>query len=94
MLTPELIRYLRSLRKTAVVLLLLHFLDRPTGETEVARILDLSVRSSREMLHSLEHLGLVSRSARLNGYCLTESARALSLLPTSPIQPDIPGRYP
>jgi DNA-binding IclR family transcriptional regulator len=93
MLTPELIRYLRSIRKTAILLILLHILDRPTGETEVARILDISVRSAREMLYSLEQLGLVARTARLNGYHLTPEALQLILLvPPNPSPPTPPGK--
>jgi hypothetical protein len=78
--------FIRSIHKCASTLILLHYLDEPTGETEVARILGISVSNARVLLASLELLGLVVRTGRYNGYQLSREARSLGLInPTDEI---------
>jgi hypothetical protein len=69
----------RSLKKTAIVLMLLFRLDKPVGESEIARILDIHPETTRIYLRSLARLGLVTRTHRFNGWTLTAGGRQMIL---------------
>jgi biotin operon repressor len=83
MLTHEQIKFLRATKNSIVTLLLLHLLDRPTGETELACFLGCSTRTARQQLASLEKLGFAFRLSRYSGYTLTDYARHLKLFDPS-----------
>jgi hypothetical protein len=69
----------RSLKKTAIVLMLWFRLDKPVGESEIARILDIHPETTRIYLRSLARLGLVTRTHRFNGWALTTGGRQMIL---------------
>jgi hypothetical protein len=73
------IELFRSLKKTAIVLMLLFRLDKPVGESEIARILDIHPETTRIYLRSLARLGLVTRTHRFNGWTLTAGGRQMIL---------------
>jgi hypothetical protein len=79
MLDIQAIHLLRSIQKTAHILLLLLMLDRPTGETEIAGILSLSTPAVRGALVSLARIGLVHRDRHKNGYTASPEARLFIL---------------
>jgi hypothetical protein len=69
----------RSLKKTAIVLMLLFRLDKPLGESQIACILDIHPETTRIYLRSLARLGLVTRTHRFNGWTLTAGGRQMIL---------------
>lgn len=78
-LPPNEILIFRSLKKCALVLMLLIRLDKPIGETEISKILDLDPKTVRSNLRSLSTLGWVTRTKFKNGYILTQAGRQLVL---------------
>ena len=79
MFDVKLAMLLRSIRKTAIVVLLLLALNRPTGELEIASILDLDRKTVRSHLRSLSQLGIVTRVDYKNGYLLTQGGLQMAL---------------
>ncbi|MGE5223315.1 MAG: MarR family transcriptional regulator [Omnitrophica WOR_2 bacterium] len=77
MQNPPAIQLLHLIKKTAVVLMLLFHLGRPSGETEIASLLAMDISTTRRALRSLEQAGFVIRSQIRNGYSLTEFSRQL-----------------
>jgi DNA-binding CsgD family transcriptional regulator len=71
------IQMLRTIKKTAVLLLLLARVDTPLGESGIAAILDISRATVRGQLKSLSALGLVVRVSLHNGFLLSELGREL-----------------
>jgi hypothetical protein len=81
---------LRSIKKTAAVLLLIMHLDpKPIGESEVAELLQINRETARLHLKQLSYSRLIARSARFQGYILTHAGRQL-LLTTAENPPSIP----
>jgi hypothetical protein len=78
-LQPREVELFRSLKKTAIVLMLLFRLDKPVGESEIARILDIHPETTRIYLRSLARLGLITRTHRFNGWTLTAGGRQMLL---------------
>jgi hypothetical protein len=64
-------KLLRSIKKTAVVLLTLIKLNRPSGEKELSEILDISQETMRGYLRSLQRVGLVGKISRYRGWIIT-----------------------
>ena len=77
MITAELVQLFRSLKKSAIVLLLLKWAGRPLGEAEVAAILDSSRTTVRAQLKSLAALGYARRVRFHDGFELTELGEGL-----------------
>jgi DNA-binding CsgD family transcriptional regulator len=77
MLPPADVQMLRTIKKTAVLLLLLARVDRPLGESGIAAILDISRATVRGQLKSLSALGLVVRGSLHNGFLLSDLGREL-----------------
>ncbi len=75
---PELMLF-RSLKRTAIVLLLMIRIDKPIGEKDVAAYLDLHPQTARSYLRSLSQLNLIARAQRYNGYILTTLGRQMTL---------------
>ena len=75
---PE-IAILRSLKKTAIILLLMFRLDKPIGRDEMAEILDIDPRTVKNHLNSLLHFGLITRTHYQNGYMLSQYGRQMIL---------------
>ena len=69
----------RSLKRTAIVLLLLFRLDRPVGSNELAAILDIDRKTASGYLKSLAMRQLITRTHRYDGYILTQGGRQLIL---------------
>ncbi len=69
----------RALKKTAIVLMLLFRLDKPVGEGEIARMLDIHPETMRTYLRSLARLGMVTRTHRYQGWTLTGGGRQMIL---------------
>jgi predicted DNA-binding transcriptional regulator len=88
-LSPSHIRTFRLLKHTAIVYLLLLYLDQPTGESEVARILEIDRKTARKHLLSLTYLGLVTRLKRQSGYILTGAGRQMILGESPTEEPNI-----
>lgn len=78
-MTPAEINLFRSLKKSAIVLLLMFRLDKPIGATEISDILEIDIRTSRRYLRSLSRLGYVARIHFHDGYILTNGGRQLIL---------------
>jgi uncharacterized Zn ribbon protein/biotin operon repressor len=76
---PEQLNIIRQIRKTIMILVAMYILGKPTGETEIGRVLDISGKSAREQLDSLERLGYVVRNGRKTGFTLTEEALCLGI---------------
>jgi hypothetical protein len=89
MISAQEIALLRSIRKTAAVLLLIMRLDKPVGETEIAQLLDISPETARTHLRSLSAVNLIARAYSHNGYILTAGGRQL-VLAQSAENPRIP----
>lgn len=79
------VQLLRSIRKTAVVVLVMLQLDRPTGEVEIAEILDINQETARRYLKSLCRVGLATRTGRFQGYTLTGLGSQLVLPMETPV---------
>lgn len=77
MIPAELIQLFRSLKKCAIVLLLMRWAGRPLGEAEVAAILDSSRTTVRVQLKSLAALGYARRVRFHDGFELTELGKGL-----------------
>ena len=88
---PSDIRTFRLLKRTAIVYLLLLYLDRPVGESEIARLLEIDRTTARKHLRSLSTIGVVSRAHFHNGYILTGSGRQMILGEPPLEQPNING---
>ena len=78
-ITPQETRVLRLLKRTAIVLLLLLRLDKPTGETEIARTLEIDNETARTYLRSLADIGLIARANYHHGWILTCAGRQMVL---------------
>jgi DNA-binding GntR family transcriptional regulator len=78
MIPAELIQLLRSLKKSAIIILLMKWAGRPLGEAEVAAILDSSRTTVRAQLNSLCAMGYARRVRFHDGFVLTEKGRACS----------------
>jgi DNA-binding IclR family transcriptional regulator len=78
-MTPEQLKIARCIRKTCIVLIVMYILGRPTGETEISRILKISSKSARELLDSLERVELVVRTGCCASFELTKDALELGL---------------
>jgi len=71
MLPTEEVHMLRSLKKTAIVLLLMLRLDRPISRNQIAAILDIHVQTARDYLRQLSAAGIVAHSSQ--GWILTQA---------------------
>jgi hypothetical protein len=78
-MTPEQLKIVRCIRKTCIVLIVMYILGRPSGETEISRILEISSKSVRDLLDSLERVELVIRTGRCTSFQLTQAALELGL---------------
>jgi DNA-binding MarR family transcriptional regulator len=78
-LQPSEIMFYRNIKKTAIVLVILARLGRPTGPTEIARILDITRETAQAHLESLDTTGLITRSGIRDGWKLTDDGRQLVL---------------
>ncbi len=79
MISQAEIAIFRSLKKTAIILLLMFRLDKPIGRDEIAQILDIDPRTVRNHLNSLLHFGLITRTHYQNGYTLSQFGRQMIL---------------
>jgi hypothetical protein len=77
MIPAELIQLLRSLKKSAIIILLMKWAGRPLGEADVATILDSSRATVRAQLSSLCAMGYAKRVRFHNGFVLTEEGQNL-----------------
>jgi hypothetical protein len=77
MIPADLIQLFRSLKKSAIVILLMKWAGRPLGEAEVAAILDSSRTTVRAQLNSLCALGYARRERYRDGFVLTEQGQSL-----------------
>lgn len=77
MLTPSEVTTLRSIKKTAVVILLLFRLDRPVTVTQLAGMLEIDRHTASEYLNQLRYQGIVSPTNF--GWILTQSGSQLLL---------------
>lgn len=85
---------LRAVRTAAPVLLLMCHLNRPAGETELARVLDFTPSTVRTHLRQLERCGLVTRIYYHNGWVLSPAGRRfLGLPPGGEVQPLAPEAF-
>jgi hypothetical protein len=75
----EHITLLRNLKHTAAVFLALLYLDRPTSEVEISKLLEINPETTRRHLHSLAKSGLITRAFRYSGWILTVGGRQLVL---------------
>ena len=78
-ITPDETRIFRLLKRTAIVLMLLLRLDKPTGETEIARTLEIDNETARTYLRSLADIGLIARANYHHGWILTCAGRQMIL---------------
>ena len=69
----------RSLKKTAIVLLIMIRLDKPCGRNELASILDMDQRTIAAHLRSLAFRQLITRTKFHDGYIPTQLGRQLVL---------------
>jgi len=76
-LTPSEIALFRSVKKSALVLLLLYRLQAPVTARLVSEILEIDYSTSRKRLAELSRLGFVARSSA--GWILTQSGSQLLL---------------
>ncbi len=84
-LTAKEIQQYRNIIKTSVVLIILWRLGRPSGATELAKILGISRETTANYLESLNMTGFITRSEMRGGYHLTDDGRQLML--------QVPGGY-
>jgi hypothetical protein len=77
MIPADVIQLFRSLKKSAIVLLLMKWAGRPLGEAEAAAILDSSRTTVRAQLNSLCTLGYARRERYRDGFVLTEQGYSL-----------------
>ncbi len=75
----------RALKRTAVILMVARFLDKPVGESDIAAILDISPKTARSHLRSLAALGFLTRLQYHQGYQLTHAGRQMAL-PLEPVE--------
>lgn len=80
----EIQRY-RNIVKSAIVLIVLWRLGRPSGSSEIAKILDINRETVAGHLESLGLIGLVTRTDIRGGYRLTDDGQQLML--------QVPGGY-
>ncbi len=73
------VQVIRLLKRQAIVLLLMLRYDRPWGETDIARVLDINNETARNYLRSLADIGLITRSSYHRGWILTTNGRQLIL---------------
>jgi len=71
MLPTEEVHMLRSLKKTAIVLLLMLRLDRPISRNQIAAILDIHVQTARDYLRQLSAANIVAHTNQ--GWILTQA---------------------
>lgn len=91
--TPQEVMLLRSIKRTAVLLLLMIRLDRPATAKELADILDADYSTIRKHLRELSRLSLVTETRA--GWMLTQGGGQLLLSPfnadshiDTPLSPD------
>lgn len=84
-LTPFEIQRYRNIVKSAIVLIVLWRLGRPSGSSEIAKILDINRETVASHLESLGLIGLVTRTDMRGGYRLTDDGQQLML--------QVPGGY-
>jgi hypothetical protein len=77
MLTSEQVLFLRSIKKTAVVLLVMGWLDQPVTAAQLSEILEISNNAARAYLRGLVRLGLVRHQPRDCSYALVSTAGEL-----------------
>jgi len=77
MIPADLIQLLRSLKKSAIIVLLMKWAGRPLGEAEVAATLDSSRTTVRTQLNSLCAMGYANRVRFHGGFVLTEQGQNL-----------------
>jgi hypothetical protein len=75
---PEVATF-RSLKKTAIVWLVMLRLDRLVGPQELANLLDMDIATVRRHLSSLSSAGLIARTDYRNGYTVAAGGRQLLL---------------
>lgn len=79
-LPPSELMFLRSLRRTAIVLLVIFRLDpQPVGRDDVAGLLDIDTKTSAKYLEDLSRQGLITRMGYRDGYILTAGGRQMVL---------------
>jgi biotin operon repressor len=88
-LSPEEINRFRSIKKNAIVLMLMIRLNKPVGETELSDKLAMSPKTVRAHLRQLSEAGLIARSYKHEGYILTAYGHQ-TVLPA----PDPPAELP
>jgi DNA-binding transcriptional regulator YhcF (GntR family) len=76
-LTPEEVSLFRALIKSAVVVLLMLRLGKPTGARELADILNLDEHTVSKHLRALARLNLVGRTGRYSGYFLLDGSQLI-----------------
>jgi len=76
------VMFLRSIKKTAVVLLLLLRLDRPVSAKEVSQILDMNYETTRIYFRHLSSANFVTKTN--HGYILSQYGSQLVLVADSP----------
>lgn len=76
---PNEVATFRALKSATIVLMIMFRLDKPTGENEIAEILDMHPSTVRTRLLGLKRLGLVTRTHRYRGWLLTQGGRQLLL---------------
>ena len=76
-LSPAEVAFYRSVRKTAVILLLMMKLDSPTPAKRIAEILDLDYATTRRHLKTLSNLGVLTET--FSGWSLLQGGIQLLL---------------
>lgn len=94
-LPPSDLMFLRSLKRTAIVLLLIFRLDpQPVGRDDVADLLDIDTKTSAKYLHDLSQHGLITRTGYRDGYVLTAGGRQMVLGMEAKTLPGESGNFP
>ena len=94
-LPPSELMLLRSLKRTAIVLLMIFRLDpQPVGRDDVASLLDIDTKTSAKYLHDLSQHGLITRTGYRDGYILTTGGRQMVLGMESKKLPGESGNFP
>jgi biotin operon repressor len=77
MIPAQLIQLFRSLKKSAIIVLVMKWTGAPLGEAQLAAILDSSRTTVRAQLNSLCALGYARRVRFHGGFVLTDLGQAL-----------------
>lgn len=67
----------QTIKKTAIVLILMLKLDRPLGEKELSTLLSINQSTARAWLRDLAENELITRQGRYNGYIPTLGGRQM-----------------